>query len=385
MDKPTLKPVGKCYSAGPCQKHPGWSLEELKGGLFGRSHRSDVAKKRLLQVIEESRELLGIPADYHIGITPGSDTGAFEMAMWSLVGAKPLVVLAWDVFGKDWVHDAQSHMQLKDLDCRLGEVGHLPDLANIDPDHDVIFTWNGSSSGIVMDRHDWISSQRTGLTFCDATSAAFAMDLPWDKLDVTTYSWQKCLGSEAGHGMIVLSPRAMERLKTYIPPWPMPKLFRLADHGKVREAVFIGETINTPSMMCVEDVLSVFKWVRSIGGLGALVARSQRNLDVLKTWIASRGHWVRFTAEVESQRSCTSMCIKFCAPEVTALSRADQWVFASGLAELLDVEDVAYDIRGHILDEPNIRIWGGPTVESSDIDKLLPWIEWAYGQVLNNK
>ncbi len=378
INKPALKPINRCFSSGPCQKHPGWSFEGLQEALLGRSHRSEVARDRLLRVVEESRELLVIPQDYHIGITPGSDTGAFEMALWSLVGAKPLVVLAWDVFGKDWVHDILNHMHLKDVDCRLGVGGHLPSFDGIDPSHDVVFTWNGSSSGIMMDRHDWIADDRTGLTLCDATSAAFAMDMPWDKLDVTTYSWQKCLGSEAAHGMIVLSPRAMERLKTYTPAWPIPKLFRLADHGVVREAVFVGETINTPSMMCVEDVLDAFRWVHSIGGLPALVKRSRTNLAVLEKWMEGRESWIRFSAAVPSQRSHTSMSLRLCAPEVLALSRAAQWDLVSRVTKRLDVEHVAYDIKGHSGDEPNIRIWGGATVESSDIERLMPWIEWAY-------
>ncbi|MBN9565088.1 MAG: phosphoserine transaminase [Alphaproteobacteria bacterium] len=380
--KPTLKPARPFFSSGPCVKHPGWSLSALESAYVGRSHRSFDAKAKLKQVIELNSRLLGIPKDYKVGIVPGSDTGAVEMALWSLLGAGPTTVLAWDVFGKEWLKDATDQLKLNDLFFRVGDAGVLPDLSNIPLDHDIVFTWNGTTSGTCLENGDWISKDRTGLTICDAVSAIFAMELPWDKLDVVTYSWQKGLGGESAHGMIVLSPRAIERLKNYTPSWPVPKVFRLAEHGGIREGIFNGETINTPSLLSVEDCLDALNWAESIGGLPAMIKRSQTNFSCVRDWVASRTHWIDFMADKPAHRSTTSICLKLTDSSIMSLSREKQWRVIANITDRIAKEGAGYDIKGHIMDAPNIRIWCGPTVETECIMRLLPWIEWSYHMTL---
>ena len=381
MPKPAVKPANPCFSSGPCPKRPGWTVDALSGALVGRSHRSKEGKARLKSAIEETRRLLGIPADYRIGIVPASDTGAVEMALWSLLGSRPVDVLAWESFGQEWVSDITESLRLADTRVMTAPYGELPDLAAVDFSHDVVFVWNGTTSGARLPNADWIPADRAGLAICDATSAVFAMELPWDKLDVVTYSWQKVLGGEGAHGMIVLSPRAAERLTSWEPVHPLPKIFRLAKDRKIDEALFEGATINTPSMLCVEDYLDALRWADGLGGLSALCARSQANLAVLAGWVA-RTPWVEFLAANPAQRSSTSICLKITAPwflELDAKARAQA---VEKMANLLAAEGVAYDINAYRSAPPGLRIWGGATVEAADLEALLPWLEWAYAQVV---
>jgi phosphoserine aminotransferase len=378
--KPNLRPANPCFSSGPCAKRPGWSLAALEHACLGRSHRSKAGRAKLKQVIERSRAILGIPADFRVGIVPGSDTGAVELALWSFLGARGVDLLAWESFGEAWITDAVKQLKLKDVRLLRAPYGKLPDLAAADSDRDVVFTWNGTTSGVRMPRADWIKRDRQGLTICDATSAAFAMDLPWDKLDVVTYSWQKVLGGEAAHGMLVLSPRAVARAQTYTPPWPLPKLFRLMSQGKFNEAIFQGDTINTPSMLCVEDALDGLAWAEAVGGVKGLTARSRANLAAIEEWVA-KTPWIEFLAEDPAARSSTSVCLKIVDAWFRHLSEDAQRAAIKDIEARLEAENVAYDIAGHRDAPPGLRIWAGSTVERADIAALLPWLDWAYGEV----
>jgi len=377
--RPAAKPAVPHFSSGPCAKRPGWSPEALKGALVGRSHRAADGKARLNEVLERSRAILGIPKDWRIGIVPASDTGAVEMALWSLLGARGVDVLAWESFGAGWVTDITKQLKIEDVRLLEAPYGALPDLAQIDGDRDAVFTWNGTTSGVRVPNGDWIKLDRKGLTICDATSAVFAMDLPWTKLDVVTWSWQKVLGGEAAHGMLVLSPRAIERLESYAPPWPLPKIFRLTSKGKFNEAIFKGETINTPSMLCVEDQIDALKWAESIGGLKALIARSESNLAAIADWVA-RARWAAFLAREPRTRSSTSICLTFADPEIAARPAAEQAELAKRMTGALAKEKVAYDIGFYRDAPPGLRIWGGATVETADIKALLPWLDWAFAE-----
>ena len=377
--KPVLRPGNPNFSSGPCAKRPGWSVDVLAGALLGRSHRSAEGKARLGEVIARTRAILGIPADYRIAIVPASDTGAVEMAMWSMLGHRPVDMLAWESFGRGWVTDAARHLKLDDMRLIEAPFGELPDLGRVDPAHDAVFTWNGTTSGVRVPDGDWIDDRRGGLTICDATSAAFAMDLPWDKLDVVTWSWQKVLGGEAQHGMLVLGPCAVARLESYQPPRPLPKIFRLTRNDALIEGVFEGETINTPSMLCVEDALDALRWAERIGGLPAMIERSEANLAAVAAWIG-RSSTFRFLAAEPAQRSSTSICLIFADPAVTARPEAEQRALARSIVGLLAEEGVAYDIGGYRDAPPGLRIWGGATVETADISALLPWLDWAYGE-----
>jgi phosphoserine aminotransferase len=379
MTKPTTRPNCANFSSGPCAKRPGWSLENLKDAALGRSHRSKLGKAKLVDVIERTRRVLGIPADYRIGIVPASDTGAVEMAMWSLLGPRGVDLLTWESFGAGWVTDAVKQLKLKDTRTLEAGYGKLPDLKSVNFDNDVLFTWNGTTSGVRVPDGDWIPADRKGLTLCDATSATFAMRLPWDKLDVTTWSWQKVLGGEGQHGMLVLSPRAVERLTTYSPPWPMPKIFRLTQDGKLIEGVFKGETINTPSMLAVEDALDGLIWAEKIGGLDALVARSEKNLAAIEAW-AAKTPWVGFLAADKAIRSCTSVCLVINDPAVAALDADAKAAFSKKMVSLLEAEKVAYDIDAYRDAPPGLRIWAGATVETSDLETLFGWLEWAFAE-----
>jgi phosphoserine aminotransferase len=378
--KPSLRPSSPNFSSGPCAKRPGWSLDQLKDAALGRSHRSKIGKVKLGDVLARSRKLLGLPADYRIGIVPASDTGAVEMAMWSLLGSRPVEMLAWESFGQDWVTDVVKQLKLSDARVTTADYGRMPDLTRVDFSRDVVFTWNGTTSGVRVPDGDWIPADREGLTICDATSAAFAMRLPWDKLDVVTWSWQKVLGGEGAHGMLVLSPRAVARLESTTPAWPMPKIFRMTKGGKIDEAIFKGDTINTPSMLAVEDALDGLKWAESVGGVDGLIKRSEANLSTITRWVG-HSNWAGFLAEDAKSRSCTSICLKIVDPWFTALSEEAQAEAAKNLAGLLDAEKVAFDIAAYRSAPPGLRIWGGATVENSDIAALLPWLDWAYAQI----
>ena len=377
--KPGVRPVTPHFSSGPCAKRPGWTLQNLTDAALGRSHRAKLGKAKLKRAIDLTREVLEIPADYRIGIVPASDTGAVEMALWSLLGARPVTMLAWESFGEGWVTDVEKQLKLKNVTLVKAPYGALPDLSKIDFASDVIFTWNGTTSGVRVPNGDWIAADREGLTICDATSAAFAQRLDWPKLDVATFSWQKALGGEGAHGMLVLSPRAVARLESYKPAWPLPKIFRMTKAGKINEGVFIGETINTPSMLCVEDYLDALQWAKSIGGLKATVARSDANAKVLYDWVA-RTPWVENLARQEATASNTSVCLKVIDPAVTRLSVDDQAAFAKNLAALLEKEDVAYDIAFYRDAPPGLRIWCGATIEASDVEALTPWLDWAFAK-----
>ncbi len=380
MDKPAAKPTNPCFSSGPCPKRPGWETAVLADALVGRSHRSKPGKARLKQVIDQTRGILEVPDDYRIGIVPGSDTGAVEMALWNLLGTRGVDVLAWESFGLEWVTDVIDVLQIEDARKLTAAYGELPDLERVDFARDAVFVWNGTTSGVKLPDGAWIPDDREGLTICDATSAAFAMRLPWRKLDVVTFSWQKALGSEAAHGIIVLGPRAVDRLTTYQPPRPLPKLFRLVKKGKLDEGLFEGVTINTPSMLCVADYLDALRWAEAVGGLDALCARSQQNLEVIAEWVEATP-WIDFLASEEKTRSNTSICMTIRAPWFLALDSDEQAVVSKRMSTLLDEEGVAYDINGYRNAPPGLRIWGGATVESEDIAKLIPWLEWAYAQV----
>ena len=376
---PAARPKNAHFSSGPCAKRPGWALEILKDAALGRSHRAKLGKSKLKLAIDLTREVLEVPADYRIGVTPGSDTGAVEMALWSLLGARGVDVLAWESFGEGWVSDVVKELKPKGARVLSAPYGRLPDLAQVNFDNDVVFAWNGTTSGVRTPDGEWIAADRKGLTICDATSAAFAQKLDWRKLDVATFSWQKALGGEAAHGMIVLSPRAVERLETYKPPWPLPKVFRMTKGGKLIEGIFEGETINTPSLLCVEDYIDALRWAKSLGGLKALVARADSNAKVIADWVAKTG-WVDFLAEAPATRSNTSVCLKVVDPAVTALPEEAQAAFAKGLVGLLEKEKVAFDIGSYRDAPPGLRIWCGATVERSDLEALIPWLDFAFGE-----
>jgi phosphoserine aminotransferase len=380
LARPAVRPARPYFSSGPCAKRPGWSPEALSKALIGRSHRSKPGKARLQLAIDKTRSVLGIPAEYRIAIVPASDTGAVEMALWSLLGARPVDMLAWESFGEGWVTDVVK--QLK-LDARVikADYGKLPDLTQVDTDRDVVFTWNGTTSGVRVPDGSWIKDDRKGLTICDATSAAFAQDLPWAKLDVTTFSWQKVLGGEGAHGILVLSPRAVERLETYKPAWPLPKIFRMTSGGKISEGIFKGETINTPSMLCVEDYLDALTWAEGIGGLKALRARADRNLGLIAAWAVTTP-WVDFLAEDSRALSNTSVCLKIVDPRVTKLDAEKQAAIPKKIDALLEAEGVAFDINGYRDAPPGLRIWAGATVEAADLEALFPWLNWAFETAL---
>jgi phosphoserine aminotransferase len=376
---PASRPVNARFSSGPCAKRPGWTPQALEDAALGRSHRAKLGKAKLKLAIDLTREVLGVPAGYRIGITAGSDTGAVEMALWSLLGARGVDVLAWESFGEGWVGDIVKELKLTDVRTLRAPYGELPDLAAVDCDRDIVFTWNGTTSGVRVADADWIAADRKGLTICDATSAAFAQALDWAKLDVVTFSWQKALGGEAGHGMIVLSPRAVERLETYKPAWPMPKLFRMTKGGKIVEGIFEGETINTPSMLCVEDYIDALNWAKKLGGLPALIARADANFKVIADW-AARTPWIDFLARVPATRSNTSVCLRVVDPDVAALNADAQAAFAKGLAALLEKEKVALDIGAYRDAPPGLRIWCGATIEASDVEALTHWLDFAFAQ-----
>ena len=376
VTRPDRRPARPHFSSGPCAKPPGWGPEHLALGSLGRSHRSKLGKARLVHAIELTRKLLQIPASHRIGIVPASDTGAFEMAMWSLLGARPVTMLAWESFGEGWVTDAVKQLKL-DATVLRAPYGALPDLGQVDPARDVAFTWNGTTSGVRVPNGDWIADDRAGLTLCDATSAAFAHPLPWDKLDVTTFSWQKVLGGEGGHGLLILGPRAVERLESYVPAWPLPKIFRLAKSGKLIEGIFQGETINTPSMLAVEDYIFALEWAQGLGGLRALIARADANAAALDAWV-QRTPWIEHLAEDPAIRSNTSVCLKFA--DGLGLDAEAQAALVKKMASLLEAEGAAFDIAGYRDAPPGLRIWCGATVETDDIEALGPWLDWAYSE-----
>ena len=376
---PSVRPRVPHFSSGPCAKRPGWSLQNLSRAFLGRSHRAKTGKAKLKYAIDLTRGVLQVPADHRIGIVPASDTGAIEMALWSLLGPQPVTMLAWESFGEGWVNDVAKELKLKNLTVLRAPYGELPDLGAIDPASDIVFTWNGTTSGTRVPNADWIAADRTGLTICDATSAAFAQALDWPKLDAATFSWQKALGGEAAHGMLILSPRAVARLETYKPPWPMPKIFRMTKGGKLNEGIFVGETINTPSMLCVEDYLDALQWAKSIGGLKALQARADANAIAIADWVA-RTPWIDFLTRDPALRSNTSVCLKVVDPTVSRLSVEAQADFVKGIAATLEKEGVAYDINAYRDAPPGLRIWCGSTVERSDVEALTLWLDWAHAK-----
>lgn len=378
--KPNTRPNNPNFSSGPCAKRPGWSLAALDHALLGRSHRAAPGKAKLNQVIERSRALLGLPDDYLLAVVPASDTGAMELALWNLLGSRGVDVLAWENFGGEWVTDTVDQLRIDDVRVMRADYGDLPDLGQVDFDRDVVFVWNGTTSGVRVPNGDWIAPDRAGLTICDATSAAFAMDLPWDRIDAATYSWQKVLGGEGAHGMLVLSPRAAERIETHPPAWPMPKLFRLTKSGKLNAGVFRGETLNTPSMLCVEDALDSLAWAESVGGLPGLIARSEANLAAVSQWVDASA-WARILARDPATQSCTSICLSVASPWFQGLGGEDQAVAVKRIVTLLNEEGVAYDIGGYHAAPPSLRVWGGATVETADIKALLPWLDWAYDMI----
>jgi phosphoserine aminotransferase len=369
--KPASRPVNPRFSSGPCAKIPTFTLNSLSDAPLGRSHRAAIGKAKLREAIDKTRAILGVPEGYRIGIVPASDTGAVEMAMWSMLGARPVEMLAWESFGSGWVTDVVKQLKL-DATVRTADYGSIVDFAEVDFDKDVVFTWNGTTSGVRLPNGTKIPVERQGLTICDATSAAFAMDLPWDKLDVVTFSWQKVLGGEAAHGMLILSPRAVERLESYTPAWPLPKIFRMTKGGKLIEGIFVGETINTPSMLAVEDYLQALNWAQSIGGLPGLIARANANSAVLETFCAQNS-WIENLATDPATRSNTSVCLKFTDPRIK-----DGAAFAKAVAKRLETEGVAYDIGAYRDAPPGLRIWCGGTVETADLEALMPWIDWAF-------
>ncbi|MGI2031260.1 phosphoserine transaminase [Rhizobium panacihumi] len=375
--KPDVRPNNAHFSSGPCSKRPGWSLDALSDAPLGRSHRAKVGKDKLAQAINLTREVLNVPADYRIGIVPASDTGAVEMAMWSLLGERGVDMVAWESFGAGWVTDVVKQLKLKDVRKIEAHYGLLPDLSTIDFDRDVVFTWNGTTSGVRVPNADFIPADRKGLTICDATSAAFAQDMDFSKLDVVTFSWQKVLGGEGGHGMIILSPRAVERLTTYVPAWPLPKIFRLTSGGKLSEGIFKGETINTPSMLCVEDYIDALEWAKTVGGLEGLIARADANAKVIFDFVEVND-WIANLAQVEETRSNTSVCLKIADADVAALDADAQAAFAKGMVSILEKEGVALDI-GAYRDAPSgLRIWAGATIETADMAALMPWLTYAF-------
>jgi phosphoserine aminotransferase len=379
--KPATRPVKPYFSSGPTTKRPGWSPAALNNACVGRSHRSKPAKNRINKAMQLAREVLGIPDDYLIGIVPGSDTGAVEIAMWSLLGQRRVEVLAWEAFGKDWVIDAVSELKIDPI-THQAPYGQLPDLSKVDFNNDVIFTWNGTAAGVKVPNGDWIADDRKGLTITDATSACFAMELPWRKLDVITFSFQKSLGGEAAHGVLILSPRAVERLNTHTPPWPVPKLFRLTSKGGFNNSIFVGATINTPSMLVIEDAIDTMTWAKSIGGLPALIARSEASLDAIKKWVITSPYF-DFLAEDPATISNTGVTLRIVDPWFGSLNDDDKVAVAAELDKRLQEEGVAFDAASYRDAPPGLRIWAGPTVETSDVELLLPWLDWAYGEILN--
>jgi phosphoserine aminotransferase len=378
--KPSVRPSRPFFSSGPCAKRPGWNTDVLRETFTGRSHRSAAGQARLKDVIDRSRALLRLPDDYRLAIVPGSDTGGMETALWSLLGARGVDVLAWESFGALWAEDITQHLRLQDVRVLDAEYGALPDLAAADSSRDMVFTWNGTTSGVRVPNGDWIDDDRQGLTICDATSAVFAVDLPWRKLDVATYSWQKVLGGEGAHGMLVLSPRAVARLEGYTPPWPIPKLFRLTRGGRLIEEIFEGFVINTPSMLCVQDQIDALIWAESLGGLPALVARCDRNLAAIERW-QQTSSWAAFLAQRADTRSNTSVCLKLVEDWFVALPAPERHAFVNELAGLFEREGVAYDIEAYRAAPPGLRIWCGATVEPRDVEAVLPWLDWAYNEV----
>jgi phosphoserine aminotransferase len=375
--KPAQRPTAPHFSSGPCAKRPGWTPENLKDAALGRSHRAKIGKNKLKLAIDLTREVLEVPADYRIGIVPASDTGAVEMSLWSLLGARPVTMIAWESFGEGWVSDVVKELKLKDVTKLTAPYGEIPDLSKVDSNTDIVFTWNGTTSGVRVPNADWIRADRQGLTICDATSAAFAQPLDWAKLDVVTFSWQKALGGEAAHGMLVLSPRAVERLETYKPAWPLPKIFRMTKGGKLNEGIFVGETINTPSMLCVEDYLDALNWGKSIGGLKALIGRADANTKVIADWVA-KTPWIGFLAKDVAIRSNTSVCLKFTDAAVTSLNADAQSDFVKKLVAMVEKEAAGFDFA-HYRDAPaGLRIWCGATVEAADVALLTQWIDWAF-------
>lgn len=368
--KPTQKPANPNFSSGPCSKRPGYDVRNLDLSTLGRSHRAAIGKVALERACVETAEILGLPEGYRVGVVPASDTGAVEMALWSLLGARPVDVFSWESFGQGWLSDILKQLKLENVNNYSADYGQLPDLTQASSDHDIVFTWNGTTSGVKVPNADWIAADREGLTICDATSAVFAMNMPWEKLDVVTFSWQKVLGGEGAHGMLILSPRAVERLENYTPPWPLPKIFRLTKGGKLIEGIFKGATINTPSMLCVADYLDALEWVQSLGGAEAVIAKSEKNLDVIKQFVANND-WISFLAEDPATLSSTSICLSLDL-------EADK---VKQVVQLLEQEGVAYDIGAYRDAPAGLRIWGGGTVQSSDLEALMPWIEWAYQQV----
>ena len=375
--KPEVRPANPNFSSGPCAKRPGYSLQALENAVLGRSHRSKPGKARLAEAIDKTRAILGVPDEYRIGIVPASDTGAYEMAMWTMLGARGLDILGWESFGKGWITDAVKQLKLDDIRVMEADYGELPDLSQTAPARDIAFTWNGTTAGVRVPNGDWISDTREGLTLCDATSAAFAMDLPWDKLDVTTYSWQKVLGGEGGHGMLILSPRAVARLESYTPSWPLPKVFRLTKAGALIEGIFKGETINTPSMLALEDYIDALDWAAGLGGLDGLLGRVAANNRVLNDWVA-RTDWVANLCVTPENQSTTSVCLKIVDADVAAMETDRQAALAKRVASLLDAEGVAYDIGAYRDAPAGLRIWAGATVEASDLAALTAWLDWAF-------
>ncbi|GAA0527900.1 phosphoserine aminotransferase [Rhizomicrobium palustre] len=380
QNPPAVRPARPFFSSGPCAKRPGWTPQALQLDTLGRSHRGKLGKARLKEAIDRTKAVLGLPADYRVGIVPASDTGAVEMALWSMLGARPVDLLAWESFGEGWVTDVVKQLKLKDARVLKAGYGEIPDLSQVDFSHDVVFTWNGTTSGVRVPNGDFIPANREGLTFVDATSAAFAQDIDWTKVDVGTFSWQKALGGEAAHGILILSPRAVERLETYTPPWPLPKIFRMTKGGKIVEGIFQGETINTPSMLAVEDYLDALKWAENIGGLKALIARSDASLAAISDWVANTG-WVDFLAKDEAIRSNTSVCLKVVDPWFEALDDKAKAEAAKKIASTLEKEGVALDIGAYRDAPPGLRIWCGATVDTADIKALLPWLDWAWEKV----
>jgi phosphoserine aminotransferase len=377
--KPSRRPAIPHFSSGPCAKRPGWSLQVLTDAVLGRSHRSKAGKAKLKRAIDLTREILELPADYRIGIVPASDTGAVEISLWSLLGARPVTMLAWESFGEGWVTDVTQQLKLKDVTVLKAPYGELPDLSKVSPASDVVFTWNGTTSGVRVPNADWIAAHRQGLAICDATSACFSQALDFAKLDVVTFSWQKALGGEGAHGMLILSPRAVERLNRYTPPWPLPKIFRLTSGGKLIEGIFAGETINTPSMLCVEDYLDTLAWAKSIGGLKALIARSDANAGTIAAWVA-RTPWIDFLAKDPATRSNTSVCLKVVDRAIARLPAETQAGFVKSLAASLEKEEVAYDIDAYRDAPPGLRVWCGATVETRDVEALTHWLDWAFAK-----
>ena len=381
MTRPLVKPIRPEFSSGPCAKRPDWSLQALTKATVARSHRHKAAKQKLEKIIELTKSILEIPDNYFVGIVPGSDTGAIEMAMWNLLGPRPINMLVWDSFGLDWANDIQSQLKLKDVVISKVDYGLLPDFSKENLQGDIVFNWNGTTAGVCIPNADWINPNRDGITICDATSAAFAMKLDWSKLDVTTFSWQKCLGGEAGHGMLIVSPKAVKRINEYNPDWPIPKLFQLKKNNMFNQEIFSGSTINTPSMICVEDFLDTLNWAKNIGGLSELTFRSENNLNIIKDWVIS-SNWIDFLSENSNTISSTSICLKLIDPLIINESLELKNNIEKNIIKLLEEEKVAFDIGSYRSAPPGLRIWGGPTVESKDIQLLLPWLDWAYAETL---